>query len=208
MVRPREYAYTFVRDGCSIKILIVNLRQMRELYATNFEDIMTLQIRPTIRGDHVAILETVRGLPQWFNELGLRQIESDLKIQEGLVALENDHIAGFVSYAITEDEKIAELTWIAVRPESHRKGIGRCLVQSLEGLVMQLGVSAIEVSTVADSVAYEPYARTRDFYHALGFAYVRVDKKWFPSGDDRLLLRKLLTNATAMRSKTSSLGKV
>jgi ribosomal protein S18 acetylase RimI-like enzyme len=117
-------------------------------------------------------------------------------------------MAGSVSYAITEDEKVAELTWIAVRPESHRKGIGRCLVESLEGLLMQLGVSAIELSTVADSVEYEPYARTRDFYHALGFADVRVDKKWFPSGDDRLLLRKLLTNARCMRSKTSSLGKV
>jgi ribosomal protein S18 acetylase RimI-like enzyme len=113
-----------------------------------------------------------------------------------LVALKDDHTAGFVTYAITVDEKVAELTWIAVRPESHRKGIGRCLMQALEGVLVQLGVSAIQVSTVAGSVDYEPYARTRNFYHALGFSDVRVDKRWYPSGDDRLLLSKLLTKGT------------
>jgi len=57
--------------------------------------------------------------------------------------------------------------------------------------------SALEVSTVADSVEYEPYARTRSFYHALGFSDVQVDRKWYPSGEDRLLRRKPLTKTTA-----------
>jgi ribosomal protein S18 acetylase RimI-like enzyme len=95
------------------------------------------------------------------------------------------------------DEKVAELTWIAVHPEFHRKGIGRRLVKALEEVLVKVGVSALEVSTVADSVEYEPYARTRSFYHALGFSDVRVDRKWYPSGDDRLLLRKPLTKTTA-----------
>ena len=85
------------------------------------------------------------------------------------------------------------MTWIAVHPEFHRKGIGRCLVKALEKVLVRLGVSALEVSTVADSVEYEPYAGTRSFYHALGLSDVQVDRKWYPSGDDRLLLRKPLT---------------
>jgi ribosomal protein S18 acetylase RimI-like enzyme len=94
------------------------------------------------------------------------------------------------------DDTVAELTWIAVHPNLHRKGIGRSLVEALEEVLVRLGVLALEVSTVADSVEYEPYARTRSFYHALGFLDIRVDRGWFPSGDDRLLLRKLLTERT------------
>ena len=69
-------------------------------------------------------------------------------------------------------------------------------MEALEEVLVRLGVSALEVSTVADSVEYEPNARTRSFYHALGFSDIRVDRGWYPSGDDRLLLRKLLTERT------------
>jgi ribosomal protein S18 acetylase RimI-like enzyme len=170
---------------------------MKGPHATGSEDIMTLHIRRIIQEDHTAIVETAKALHQWFTELGVQQIAKDLQTQKGLVALEDESTAGFVTYVITVDEKVAELTWIAVHPEFHRKGIGRCLVKALEKVLVKLGVSALEVSTVADSVEYEPYARTRSFYHALGFSDVRVDRKWYPSGDDRLLLRKPLTKRTA-----------
>ena len=162
------------------------------------EDIMTPQIRQIIREDHAAIVAMAKLLPQWFTELGIQHIARDLETQNGLVALEGENIAGFVTYAIAVDETVAELTWIAVHPNLHRKGIGRSLVEALEEVLAMLGVSALQVSTVADSVEYEPYARTRSFYHALGFSDIRVDKGWFPSGDDRLLLRKLLTERTVL----------
>ena len=50
----------------------------------------------------------------------------------------------------------------------------------------------LEVHTVAATVEYEPYALTRRFYYAIGFADVGVEPKGFPSGDDKLLLRKQL----------------
>jgi ribosomal protein S18 acetylase RimI-like enzyme len=162
---------------------------------------MTLHIRRVIQEDHMAIVEMAKALRQWFTELGVQQIAKDLQTQKGLVALEDESTAGFVTYVITVDEKVAELTWIAVHPELHRKGIGRCLVKALEEVLVKLGVSALEVSTVADSVEYEPYARTRSFYHALGFSDVRVDRKWYPSGDDRLLLGKPLTKTTAQHER-------
>jgi ribosomal protein S18 acetylase RimI-like enzyme len=160
------------------------------------EDIMTLHIRQIIREDHATIVAMAKLLPQWFTELGIQRIARDLQTQNGLVALEDENIAGFVTYAITVDETAAELTWIAVHPNLHRKGIGRSLVEALEEVLVRLGASALEVSTVADSVEYEPYARTRSFYHALGFSDIRVDRGWYPSGDDRLLLRKLPTERT------------
>jgi ribosomal protein S18 acetylase RimI-like enzyme len=157
---------------------------------------MTLCIRQIIQEDHATIVAMAKLLPQWFTELGVQQIARDLQIQNGIVALENENIAGFVTYAITVDKTVAELTWIAVHSNLHRKGIGRSLVEALEEVLVRLGVSALEVSTVADSVEYEPYARTRSFYHALGFSDVRVDREWYPSGDDRLLLRKVLAERT------------
>jgi ribosomal protein S18 acetylase RimI-like enzyme len=170
---------------------------MKVPHATGSEGIMTLHIRRIIQEDHMAIVEMAKALRQWFTELGVQQIAKDLQTQKGLVALEDESTAGFVTYVITVDEKVAELTWIAVHPEFHRKGIGRCLVKALKEVLVKLGVSALEVSTVADSAEYEPYARTRSFYPALGFSDVRVDRKWYPSGDDRLLLRKPLTKTTA-----------
>jgi len=170
---------------------------MKEPYATSSEDNMTLGIRRIIQEDHTAIVEMAKALHQWFTELGVQHIAKDLQTQKGLVALEDESMIGFVTYVITAGEKVAELTWIAVHPGSHRKGVGRRLVKALEEVLVKSGVSALEVSTVADSVEYEPYARTRSFYHALGFSDVRVDRKWYPSGDDRLLLRKPLTKTTA-----------
>jgi len=157
---------------------------------------MTLYIRQIIQEDRATIVEMAKSLRQWFTELGIQQIARDLQTLKGLVALEDENTAGFVTYSINVDETVAELTWIAVHPNLHRKGIGRSLVEALEEVLVRLGVSALEVSTVADSVEYEPYARTRSFYHALGFTDVRVDRGWYPSGDDRLLLRKLLTERT------------
>jgi ribosomal protein S18 acetylase RimI-like enzyme len=170
---------------------------MKGPHATGSEGTMTLHIRRIIQEDHTAIVEMAKALHQWFTELGVQQIAKDLQSQEGLVALEDESTVGFVTYVVTVDEKAAELTWIAVHPEFHRKGIGRCLVKALEEALVKLGLLALEVSTVADSVEYESYARTRSFYHALGFLDIRVDRKWYPSGDDRLLLRKPLTKTTA-----------
>jgi len=154
---------------------------------------MNAQIRPIRPDDHESILEVAKALhPGWFNELGLQEIAHDLQNEDGLVAVDNGKIVGFVIHCEREDDMSAELSWIAVRPELHRRGIGRLLVNSLVDVLTQQGVHTLEVSTVAPTVEYEPYARTRSFYHSVGFSDVQIDKNFFPSGDDRLLLRKHL----------------
>jgi ribosomal protein S18 acetylase RimI-like enzyme len=150
-------------------------------------------IRQFLREDHEAIVEIAKALhPQWFNELGLEQIEKDLQTEQGLVALEEDRAAGFLIYRIDGMLKTVDLSWIGVRPDLHRRGIGRALVLALEERLAGQGFRSLEVSTVAQTIDYEPYARTRNFYYGVGFADVRIDQGWFSSGDDRLLLRKPL----------------
>ena len=152
---------------------------------------MPIRIRHSLAEDHVSILEVARSLhPQWFNEVGIKNIARDLQIEECLIAEDDGKTVGFVIYC-TKDGT-AELSWIGVRPELHRKGIGQALVNALEASLVKSGFRTLEVSTVAATIAYEPYARTRSFYHAVGFSDVQTDMKWYPSGDDRLLLRKSL----------------
>jgi ribosomal protein S18 acetylase RimI-like enzyme len=152
-----------------------------------------IHIRRIHDDDHDSIVEVAKALhPGWFNELGLNQIAGALKTEQGLVALDNEAIVGFLIYCTDENSKTAELSWIAVRPEFHRKGIGRALVSALEEVLARQGFCSLEVSTVAQTIEDELYARTRSFYHSIGFLDMQIDKGWFRSGDDRLLLRKQL----------------
>ena len=155
---------------------------------------VVIYVRQFLEDDHESVVEIAKALyPRWFNEVGLQQIARDLQTEQGLVALEEERVVGFLIYRTDKNNKIAELSWIAVRPELHRKGIGRALVNALEEILQREDFQALEVSTVAQTIEYEPYARTRDFYHAVGFSDVRIDKGWFQSRDDRLLLRKRLS---------------
>jgi len=150
---------------------------------------LNLLVRRILAEDYRLIAEIARSLhPQWFTESALEEIARDIRTQDGFAALEKE-VVGFATYVLT-DNKTAELTWIGVSPELHRRGVGRALVKEIEGELAQRGVQSLQVSTLAPTVEYEPYARTRNFYHAIGFSDVRIDEKWFPTGDDRLLLHK------------------
>ncbi|MGA3107904.1 MAG: GNAT family N-acetyltransferase [Candidatus Bathyarchaeia archaeon] len=155
---------------------------------------MPFHVRHAIGEDHASILEIARSLsPEWFSELGIKDIARDLQIEKGLIAEEDGKAVGFVIYC-AKDDRTAELSWIGVRPEIHRKGIGRALVSALEASLAQRGFRTLEVSTVAATIEDESYSRTRSFYRAVGFSDVQIDMKWYPSGADRLLLKKPLSS--------------
>jgi ribosomal protein S18 acetylase RimI-like enzyme len=140
-------------------------------------DSMTIHVRQIHDQDHDSIIEVAKTLhPGWFNELGLQQIADDLQKEHGLVALDNEKVVGFLIYGTDENSKTAELSWVAVRAEFHRKGIGRALVSALEEMLARQEFRSLEVSTVAPTIEYEPYARTRSFYHSIGFSNVQIDK--------------------------------
>lgn len=160
--------------------------------------LMLIHVRQALGGDHASILEIARSLhPQWFSELGIKDIARDLQVERGLIAEDDGKAVGFLIYC-AKDNRTAELSWIGVRPELHRKGIGRALVNALEASLVQSGFQSLEVSTVAATTEDESYARTRTFYRAVGFSDVQIDMKWFSSGDDRLLLRKPLSSQARM----------
>jgi len=152
-------------------------------------------VRARREEDYEGMLEVAHALPQWFTQEGLAEMARDFKVHKGFIATDGGKIVGFITYAsspYTPAIDLAELTWMGVRPEYQRRGIGKKLLQVLERQLIARGIRTLQVSTVADAVVYEPYARTRAFYRANGFRDYRVDRGYFPNGDDRLLLRKHL----------------
>ena len=151
-------------------------------------------IRPKAPSDDAASLDLARSLPRWFTPQGIREIAEDVKTHHGFVAVSGGRVVGFVTWAGTAPG-IANLSWMAVRESVQHTGIGTRLLAALETELRARGCRFLEVSTVADSVEYEPYAETRHFYRSRGFVDHRVDAKFFGEGEDRydrLLLRKAL----------------
>lgn len=128
---------------------------------------MTLKIvRRAAGADCASILAE---LPQWFGipqsnaeyaaaaERELAWVAEDSGKALGLMVL-IDH--GFAAI---------EIHLLAVRPDLHRRGVGRALVEQACAVARGLGKAYVTVKTRGPSLPYEPYERTRAFYEAAGF---------------------------------------
>jgi GNAT superfamily N-acetyltransferase len=62
-----------------------------------------------------------------------------------------------------------ELYIMGVRPEYHRQGIGRALINRVETILRQQSIEYWQVKTLAYSHPDKFYARTRAFYFSMGF---------------------------------------
>lgn len=64
-------------------------------------------------------------------------------------------------------------------PARHRQGIGRALVRAASQAASEGGAKYLFIGTLHPDHPYEPYRRTREFYQAIGFAYVLEEQ--FPA---------------------------
>jgi GNAT superfamily N-acetyltransferase len=62
-----------------------------------------------------------------------------------------------------------EVYLLAVRLAAHRHGVGRALIEKALAEAAGAGARYLTVKTQGPSANYEPYARTRRFYEAMGF---------------------------------------
>jgi ribosomal protein S18 acetylase RimI-like enzyme len=108
-------------------------------------------------------------LPQWF---GLpesnKEYLANLDHLPSWLALINEKVVGIVSLE-AQLPGTFEVSFLAVAPDHHRQGIGNLLVKKLETEVKQQGGRWLLVKTLAPSHPDPFYARTREFYKALGF---------------------------------------
>ncbi len=140
------------------------------------------------------MLDLARQLPEWFTAGGLEHMAVDFGFQHRRVAVGDDgQMLGFATFIVNEG--IGRITWLGVRPDCHRSGIGRALALAIEKELADAGVQAVVVDTLGDSVDYEPYARTRAFYRALGYADQNRVFNDNPEYPEQLTLRKELLSA-------------
>ncbi len=74
-----------------------------------------------------------------------------------------------VATIVRHSEYSAEVYVMGVRPEYHRKGIGRAMLQHAEDSLAREGVEFLQVKTLSPRHPDDGYKRTRAFYLAYGF---------------------------------------
>ena len=128
-----------------------------------------IQILPLEERYHSGIFAVVEDLPEWFDETAkTKSIPVDIRHQEGFVAVSTQRVVGFVTLYVTESR--LHIGWLAVARDFHRQGIGTRLLEASEMKARALGIDELATYTLGDSVDYEPYNLTRNFYWKHGFS--------------------------------------
>jgi ribosomal protein S18 acetylase RimI-like enzyme len=134
----------------------------------------------------------IAALPEWFGipESNAAYLASLARLPSW-VALCDGRVVG----AVTLEQHFAssfEVHFIAVRPELHRRGVGRTLVRHVAAEARARGGRWLHVKTLAPSDPDPNYARTRAFYEAMGFGPLfESPALWGPENPAVVLVRPL-----------------
>jgi len=136
--------------------------------------------------------EVLATVPHWFGmseaNLEYRRVSDR---HPTVVAMTDGRAVGFAT-VIGHSAHAAELHVMAVRPEFHRKGIGRTLVGAAEERLRSEGVEYLQLKTVSESAGDQPYLRTLAFYTALGFRVLEeMPTLWDADNPAVLLIKRL-----------------
>ncbi len=154
---------------------------------------MKIETRLIEEKDHLGILKIAEELPDWFDEdARKRAIPADLRHQSGFVALSEGQIVGFITLFVFEGR--LNMGWMGVKPAYHRSGIGSQLLACAEEFGRKHGLNEIATYTLGDSVDYEPYELTRNFYFKKGFKVYQRNKTDNPGCPEEIKIKKKITH--------------
>lgn len=140
-----------------------------------------------------AICEKIlNALPDWFgNPESLANYVSDCADMPLLACFESSAPTGFLALNRHNDYTM-EIHVMGILPEYHRKGIGRALAARAEAFARENGARLFEVKTLASAHPDPYYARTREFYRALGFMPLEVISEIWGADNPCLIMVKPL----------------
>ena len=154
-----------------------------------------ITIRPTHANDCPAILDVVESLPEWFDEdARLRAIPTDIKHNDGFVAVSRGDIAGFITLNVADGR--LHIGWLGVRRDCRRQGIGSRLLLAAEGTARAMGVTELATVTLGEGVDCPPYEGTRAFYRKHGFVVFQRNKTDNPNCPEEIKLLKRVAQQT------------
>lgn len=130
-------------------------------------------MRYIIEGPHLgkaSLCEPIlRCLPDWFGiEEAIVDYIRDINHLPTLLARDGEQVLGFLTVK-QHNPYSAEVYVMGVRPEAHKKGIGKALFLASAAWLREQGIEYLQVKTLGSTHPDENYARTRAFYTAMGF---------------------------------------
>jgi ribosomal protein S18 acetylase RimI-like enzyme len=139
----------------------------------------------------------ISGLPYHSaHEQGRRDCAAAVRRDPGFVAIEGAEVVDFLTYVHRFDEA-AEITWMAVRADRRRLGVGHILIDKLARQMAAEGRRILLVLTVSPSdPGPEPddgYQSTRAFYRSTGFVLGRDLRGEWDADTAVLMVRALAT---------------
>ncbi len=141
---------------------------------------MTISIRPLNFTDDAAACDSVlASLPYFFGDSdGQRDCAVAVRSQAGFVATVDGTVAGFITLLLHLPDigGSTEITWMAVRADHRRHGLGTMLIDAAVQRCREDGVPMLSVLTLGPSVSEEAadnYEGTRAFYRRMGFVPLR-----------------------------------
>jgi ribosomal protein S18 acetylase RimI-like enzyme len=134
----------------------------------------------------------LRALPAWFGiEAAILQYSAEIDHLPTWLACESQRVIGFVSIK-QHTPYAAEVLVMGLLPETHRRGIGRALIDHAQQWLKGQGVEYLQVKTLGPSNSDENYAGTRAFYAALGFRPLEELKQiWDENNPCLIMIKKL-----------------
>lgn len=149
-------------------------------------------------GKAAACEAVLRALPAWFGiERAILQYLVDAEQEVPIdtlptfLACEAGEVTGFLTLK-QHFPVSAEVLVMGVRPDAHRQGVGRALMQQAQAWLKQQGVEYLQVKTLGPSAPDENYARTRAFYRAMGFQPLEEFAQLWDEANPCLVLVKRL----------------
>jgi GNAT superfamily N-acetyltransferase len=154
---------------------------------------MQFKIEGPLYNQSAVCVPVLRALPDWFGiEQAILDYEREIELLPTFLARSGGRVAGFLSLK-QHNPFSAEIYVMAVRPEVHRHGMGRALVEAAEKHARDLGVEYLQVKTLGPSRQDEGYARTRTFYESLGFRPLEEFPRMWGEQNPCLILVKRLS---------------
>ncbi len=130
---------------------------------------MIVSVEGPLFGQANVCVPILRALPEWFGiDVAIEQYGRDIDELPTFVARPDSQIAGFVTVK-QHNKGAAELLVMGVLPQMHRRGIGCYLLGRAEEWLQRAGTRYLQVKTLGPSHPDQNYAKTREFYLAMGF---------------------------------------
>lgn len=156
-----------------------------------------IELRDQASGSGATCRDILATLPDWFGiaEANDHYIEMAERSPTIIAAVDGRDVG--IVVLVRHSAYAGEVYVMAVRPEHHRAGIGRAMLEHAEAALARDGVEYLQVKTLSASADDEGYAKTRAFYLAYGFRPLEeFPELWAPQNPALQLVKSVTPPAS------------